>query len=138
MRPVALPEIVQDLERIVGLATALAIVERWPGVHVHIPKEVPDDPKHWLIQTAGRDGAQKIIDVFCGETIVIPRCVQLLRSRRDHMLVEQYSAGKSARDLALEFGVTERHVWRILADGPADERQLDLFDMAPAVRPPHY
>lgn len=120
----ALPEIVQDLEKLVGITTALAIAKRWAGVHIHIPKNVPDDDEHWLIRIAGRSKAKKIIDVYCGETIVLPRCHLLLLQRRNQRLVEEYCGGKSARVLALEYSITERHVWRILKrdiSGAAEE-----------------
>jgi Mor family transcriptional regulator len=124
-----LPAIIQELEQLIGLPAALQLVENFPGVKVYVPKgDLPDD--HRLCEIVGIANAAKLVQEYAGELLDIPRCLVIMRTKRNTDLRKKYDAGThSARDLALEYSLTERHVWNILGS-PSDEddRQLTLFE----------
>lgn len=121
-----LPEVIQDLEQIIGLPSALKLVEAYGGVRLYVPKHV--DETHSLSKLIGHSQAEKLVQVYAGDWIVMPRCEVILRKKRNAELFKMRAQGASARDLALAFALTERYVWSLLADGPAgDDKQLLLF-----------
>jgi hypothetical protein len=117
------PEIVQDLAEAIGLPATVRLVEQFPGVRLYVPKK----PTPGLIELIGQEPTEQLVAIYGGELVPIPRCVVALRARRNAQLFAARIAGKSLRELALAFALSERHVCRILVAGPDNDAQLDLF-----------
>ena len=120
------PEIIIDLEQIIGLDGALLLVEAYPGIRLKVPKNVTED--HRLAKLLGIDRARTLVHVYGNDHINVPRCVQAIRENRNARLFDRRKQGATHTQLALEFSLTERYVYALLARGPIDDRQLDLFE----------
>ena len=122
-----LPKIVRELEGIIGLPSALRLAQRYGGVHVYVPATIAAE--HQLAQILGLEAATALAGRYAGSYLLIPRCAKLLRAERDRRIRQRTQDGASPRQLALEFKMTDRQVWRIIA-GVArtnDPRQLSFF-----------
>jgi hypothetical protein len=136
-----LPGVLGEIASVVGVPAALAIAERVGGTRVYIPSHVGDD--HWLVEAVGREAAVKICELFAvdgsrGQRVDMPvaaiggrayRAFRQQLARRVHKLDKE---GKSARQIALEVGLTERGVRRHRAahrggSGRKDDPQGSLF-----------
>lgn len=70
-----------------------------------------------IARVAGIEAAVKIAKAFKGTHLYIP---DLLRHSRDEAIKQAYDSGETARGIAIKYGISERHVWRILKQ-PAGE-----------------
>ncbi|WP_269586184.1 hypothetical protein [Roseibium sp. Sym1] len=131
-----LPGLLGDLARIVGLSAALAIAERVGGTRVSIPARAHD--QHWLVETVGRDAADRICDHFRilrpdGQEsgachVIIPRGPTGCLAKARRRLARELDAGTSAREAARRAGVSERAAFRMRArHRSADDSQGELF-----------
>jgi len=123
-----LPASARELAEIIGLPAALRLVEGWGGwSFLYVPKA--PGPEHALSRALGHQAALALAAAYGGDYIrSIPRCADAMRLARDRRLLGRRAEGASPAGLALEFGLTERHVWRILAEarvtGPEQGRLL--------------
>lgn len=122
----ALPALIEELREVIGLPAALALVEKWGGVTLFVPKNPPEG--HPLAQAIGIRAARKLSAHAGLEYLRIPRCAARLRAARDAELLSDHAAGLSAAKCARKYHLTERQVWRIFRAGPkAPSPQRDLF-----------
>jgi hypothetical protein len=119
----ALPASARDLAGIVGLPAAIGLLERFGGMTaLYVPKDV--SPGHDLARIMGEAAARKLSSVYGGDYLRnIPRCAGAMRAVRDRAVVRRKSEGAAPRDIAQEFGLTERWVWEILARSRQAEPQ---------------
>lgn len=111
-----LPASARDLAGLIGLPATLRLVEGWGGVmRLYVPKAVPQD--HELARALGLEAARALSRVFGGDYLPsVPRCADALRQARNRALLRRRAEGASPATLALEFGLTERQIWRLLAE----------------------
>jgi Mor family transcriptional regulator len=86
-------------------------------------------PDHAIAQLIGVDKLAALGKVYgLQEHFYIPMATRALLVLRDAQIRTDY-ASKSASQLAREYRIGERHIWRILSEGDqvADERQGGLF-----------
>jgi hypothetical protein len=126
---VELPGVLDDLAITFGFSTALALTRWRGGTRLYIPRTITND--HELVRRIGRPAAEWLSKTYATDYIDIPRaydymlCVRNAEIRRKHRLLNV-----TGPKLALEYGLTERQIWTILAgsdDEPTDNPQLDLI-----------
>lgn len=110
----SLPQRVEELRRLIGSSAALKLVERFGGTRVYVPARAALSQE--LVKTIGLQAAKALAREYGGDAFELPRCAARLRAVRNAEIRAQYDAGKSAAALARDFILTERHVWRILAE----------------------
>jgi hypothetical protein len=114
---------------LIGLAATLNLVEHFGGlIALYVPRDI--EPEHPIAQAIGITAARKLAAHYGTDCLRnIPRCVDGLRRIRDAEIHARREAGESPARLALAFGLTERNVWRILAEirDSGDEKQTALF-----------
>jgi Mor family transcriptional regulator len=71
-----------------------------------------------LVELIGTAATTKLIAVYGGEKIWIPRCAQALRDIRDRRIIAAYDGGQSASRLAREHSLTDRQIYTILKRCP--------------------
>lgn len=124
-----LPESLRDVVELIGLAATLKLVEHYGGlIALYVPREL--EPDHHLARAIGISAARKLASRYGGDQVrSIPMCVGGLRRLRDAEIRRRVAEGEAPATLVREFGVTERHIWRILAKAPdeGDTRQSALF-----------
>lgn len=122
-----LPELVLELEELIGLSAALVIVERWGGTRLFVPERLTAE--HRLVAAIGWEAAEQVVSIYAGDYLRVPRCAAMLRAKRNAELRARHAKGESAATLAREYAMTERNVWLILASAQpvVDDRQRRLF-----------
>lgn len=127
-----LPKLIQQFTDCIGLEAALRIVQHWGGRRLWIPAK----PNDTLVDLIGDEAAAMLCKEFAGSYSTIPRCAELLRAQRDMEIRRKKDGGASISELAGEYRLNERHISRILTQGPATmpenvagrpRKQLDLF-----------
>lgn len=123
-----LPESLREVVEIIGLAATLNLVEQFGGhIALGVPREI--EPEHPIAVAIGITAARKLSAQYGGDRLRnIPLCVAGLRRIRDAEICRR-AGRETAVALAHEFSMTERHVWRILAEcGESnDDQQAALF-----------
>ena len=119
-----LPPIIHEIAAIIGEVNALRIVSRYGGRILQI-----GPIRHDLKALVGADATRALMHHFRGVELSIPLCTTHLRNARNvalharfDSLTKTMSARRAVTELAEEFAMTERHVWRLLkmADSPAE------------------
>ena len=119
-----LPELLQEFAIATdNISIALKLSAAYGGQNIYVPKKLKED--HFLIKCLGQDAANILVDLRGGEKVDIPNC-KIFNALKSHIIK---SVG-SNRNVAKEFGVTERYV-RMCRNGRGsgyDTRQQNLFD----------
>lgn len=111
-----LPQTAQDIVDVIGMDAAMALVRRYPGIPLKVPKgrRLDGAMVQRLSSDIGQDAALKFIRHYRGEVVVIPRCADALRAMRNRQIIERYSNGISVADLAREYKLTVRQIRSVL------------------------
>lgn len=124
-----LPPRLAELAGAIGLAATLALVEARGGTRLYIPERAA--PEHWLARTIGPDAFRRLAADYAGEQLEIDRAAGAVRAARDRAIRAAADAGASTAKLALDYGLTQRQIFTILARGANnDSPQADLFHTA--------
>jgi hypothetical protein len=124
----SLPSVLRDMAGIIGLQATLKIVKHYGGVRLYVPRSM--SPEHILSRIIGFEAAIKLAGEFGGmDHFDIPRAVAAIRATRNAEMSEKFRKGKTLRELAIEYAMTERGVMKALdASGTShDDRQSPLF-----------
>jgi Mor family transcriptional regulator len=108
-----LPPVLQEIERMIGLELTLKMVERWGGLNVYVPEKLPRN--HRLARTIGLEAAQRLSDVYGGDTIIMPRAHQFKCVQRQIEVFQRHKAGEPVEKLAASFGVTWRAIYIMIS-----------------------
>jgi hypothetical protein len=124
-----LPPRLQIIVRAIGLPATMLLVEHFGGLRIYIPANpTPDHPYAELIgfDNLVRLGRQFSIDGI-GDRFLLPRALRALNAVRNAKICADYRDGASARTLAAEHRMTQRHVERIVSGVLLDDpRQTKL------------
>ena len=127
-----LPPLLQDFERLIGLQATLALVQAYGGLRIYIPTPARAQPDHPIAKIIGHANLLALAEVYGAEShFQLPKAHHALVALRNSRIAKAYLTAKTALELAAEYGLTERHVERIVAaadiKAPADRRQSQLF-----------
>lgn len=119
-----------DLVRVLTLPTALRLADRFGGSRVYVPHPSRISEDHPIAQAIGLEAARQLTEEWPKFELVIPRCAPILRAERNKALRADRET-LSAREAALKWELTERHVFKIWAGVDAPDVvsvvQQDLF-----------
>lgn len=119
-----------DVSALCGQDVALALVETLPGLEVKIPREWSGKS---MLRHLPREVAEKLIKTFPAETLYIPTQKGSANTRIQAKSLR--GEGRTNAEIALELGITERHVRGLLNSSGCrarDPRQIEMFNDAPA------
>ncbi len=127
-----LPPLLQDFERIIGLAATLDLVRAYGGLRIYIPTPARVRPDHPIAKIIGVDALMALAEVYGAEDhFPLPKAERAILAVRNARIARAYETHKTARELAAEHLLTERQIERILAaagvTAPVDRRQGALF-----------
>ncbi|MBD9405428.1 hypothetical protein IB236_08790 [Acidovorax sp. ACV02] len=127
-----LPPLLQDFERLIGQDATMALVRHSGGLRIYIPTPERVTPDHPFAHEIGLDNLLKLAEVYGGEAhFQLPKAERALIQVRNARIAHAYSTHKTARELAVEYHLTERQIVRIVAEmgvsAPGDRRQATLF-----------
>lgn len=130
--PALLPASVRELADHLGLRNALLIAKRLGGTTHDVPKgdtSIGRVRERWLKEVLGDEAAEALIYHYGGcRGVYIPKCqvffstIQAIamQERFDELSQEDLSARNIVTMLAVEFGLSDKTVWRALKADPAD------------------
>lgn len=127
-----LPPLLQDFERLIGLDATMALVRHSGGLRIYIPTPERVTRDHPFAHEIGLGSLLKLAEVYGGEAhFQLPKAERALIQVRNARIANAYSTHKTARELAVEYRLTERQIVRIVAamgaSAPDDRRQATLF-----------
>lgn len=127
-----LPPLLQDFERIIGLAATLDLVRAYGGLRIYIPTPARVRPDHPIAKIIGVESLMALAEVYGAEDhFPLPKAERAILAVRNARIARAYETHKTARELAAEHHLTERQIERILAaagvTAPVDRRQGALF-----------
>jgi len=100
-----------QIRELVGPVVAQRLMERYGGGRVCVPKICNDN--HPLVELLGREAAAKLVQRFGGTKIHIAMGHSELRRDRNDRIRSDWEAGKTVPQLAREYLMSERQIWRI-------------------------
>ncbi len=123
-----LPDILQEIEDLVGLSAAIAIADAKGGTRAYIPAKISDNG-HWLVATVGREKADKICAHFAvngqGDRHLIPMAGNLATARKHNAIRKMVDENTPIDIIARTAGCHRRTVFRVASKEP---QTLPLFD----------
>lgn len=125
-----LPQSLAEVADVIGIAATLQLVEGWGGLRLYVPEAEHLSDEHPLVRWLGGERARQLCQVYAREKIDVARCTQAARAARDEAIYREHiEQGFSARSLAIQYGLTERQIWFILArHRDTEPDNLDLFE----------
>ena len=122
-----LPRSLADLVRAIGWEATRKLTKRYGGVRLYVPQTMT--PEHDIAQTIGMEAALKLQAVCGGERgPSLPKSDALMRALRDAEIQARRAKGDSARTLALDYRLTEGHVYYICGERELlPSPQMDLI-----------
>lgn len=120
----------QPIIDVLGFDMALTLAGHFGGTRISLSRNPrPGDPICMII---GLDNALRLVRSIGAGQLEIPRCQAWLLGRRDEEIVARFLSGETHASLARRFGLTERHIRRVLGQDesintPGPAPQPDLF-----------
>lgn len=108
----------QPIIEAIGYDGALALVRYCGGCRVHLPKVIRAN--HLLVEYMGQELADALHRAIGPGTLEVPRCTTWLVARRNEEIEARNDGGESIDRLARRFGMTRRHIFRILREARHD------------------
>lgn len=119
--PANLPQVARDLVELVGLDAAMALINAYPGVAIEVPRGVRNSPmQRRLRQIMGVEAADIFVQHHAGNPFRVPMCKAAMRDARDAEIIALVEGGEPVWKVAIEHGMHERTVWRILKRCPGE------------------
>ena len=100
-----------------------ALWERFPGVHVYVPREAAGHP----LQAVLGANLFRLARAFGGEILEIHKAAAARRAVRDALIRRDRERGDDHAAIALRYQLTERQVRTILSVQARLNRQLDVW-----------
>jgi len=124
------PDSVVDLINIFGLPATMRFIDEFGGLtQLYVPKKIT--PDHPISKAVGHDAAVKLSEQYGGDSVRnIPLCKDGLRRLRDIEICRRRNGGALPKNLARDYGMTERAIWLVLArtNDAGNKNQLDIFN----------
>lgn len=96
------------------------------------PDDLNEEQQH-LAELIGLDNFAKLVQVFGGTNIYIPKAEAFERSIRNEKIRQEYN-GRNIKSLAVKYGLTERQVYKLIDTIPESnytrvlDGQMSIFD----------
>ncbi|MEG1609637.1 MAG: Mor transcription activator family protein [Bilophila sp.] len=118
-------DMARDLVNVVGLSATLKLVEAMGGLNIRIPLGMTAQGqarRDAFVALIGLEATTRLIGQYGGTMLYVPSCRQARVDARDQAINRERnrlaSAGCTERrlvdDLARQYGLSSRHIWRIL------------------------
>ena len=128
LNPDYFPQSVRELVDVIGLEPTLKLVNERGGTRIFIP--VKTDSKHWLNDCIGAEAFTKLVAVYQGMELELPKCQAALLALREEQIAQEFENGATNAELALKYGYTERGIRKLrnrLEQRVFFNAQQDLF-----------
>lgn len=130
-----LPRVARDLLDRLGPANTLRLVTALGGTTIPVPMRATKTGEaryRYLRDLLGEELATALCREYAGTELYVPICKAAIMDQRDAALIRDRdamaSAGLAEREivtgLALKYGLSDRHVWRVLKRFPDQSSPL--------------
>lgn len=121
-----LPGSARELADLVGLDALQRLVEWRGGAYFTVPQRLKTESE--LVAVVGREAAERLVAVYAGEQIDLPRCARATQAAVWAEIVRRRQAGEPEVAVARAYGYTVSGVRKILQRARADDdgRQGEL------------
>lgn len=109
---------VRQLIDAIGYDLALQLMSRAGGTRVRAPAE--PDPRDFVSECIGLEGARLLAEKLGPGQIDVPKGMNLTLRWRNEEIVARYDYGETQRELALAFRLTEKTIFRVIAESRAE------------------
>lgn len=122
-----LEPLLRQMVGLIGLPATLAIVNRYGGTLLNIPRQA--DQNAALVALIGAENAAVLGRALGPDRLLIPKALPALTAARNRLIVQRLQT-RSVRQVAREFRLGERMVWYIRSgsDVASADDQRQLFD----------
>lgn len=104
-----------ELIDVLGEDAVERLRQHFGGTELYVPFGLPDE--HRICRALGREIADKLVSWAGGGRVQVPKCDPVnLRERVLRLRQDKRTAG----EIAVEVGISERHVWRVLKEARND------------------
>lgn len=114
-----------ELIELIGVAETLAFAKARGGIMTYIPNRY--SPSLLLNNFLKQESIFKLIEVYPGEFLEVPKADQLLTQLRDIEICEERARGTSKTTLALKHNLTRRWIKMITNQRQVKTVEPDLF-----------
>ena len=130
----SLPQQLQDIADMIGLAGALKLADIKGGQRITIPARIKQD--HWLVELLGMENAKALANELTHNgyltriSIEMPRGPTSSSARRNSEIFARLDAGENPNQIAQTFGVSRRWVLELKSrrsNGKSVQQLPDLF-----------
>ena len=98
------------------------LLHAFGGQSIRVPRSLPKDKGHALRKHLGVACLRKLMAVFGGTSIYVPRCSALINRLRQRNIIKDFShttrrgssSTSAVANLARRHGISDRRVWQIL------------------------
>lgn len=107
------------------------MMNHWDDVSIDDFKK--DEALSLLVEILGLEATKKIIEIFGGDSVYVPKAESVIRMGRDRRIYKEFKEkGYSYQDLATKYNLTKRHVRVIIKaqrrrNCKIKESQLEIF-----------
>lgn len=103
--------VLEDVSAEIGYTATSLLVAWFGGANLYIPATA--DKSHPVARLIGHAAFRRLVAAYGSETLWIP-CGHLeAMDRRDRLIAERLARGAGTREIAAEFGITERRVQQL-------------------------
>lgn len=89
-RSAALPQVIQEIVRLIGHGPAMALVREFGGQEPRIPKAEGSDTWAALVEVIGEPATRLLARAFGGEPLYIALCDKALKADRNRRMIARY------------------------------------------------
>lgn len=112
-----LPALAREMVAVMGHAATMALVHEMGGLRLLVPGwplKRPSSRYQHLEEIVGPQAAQSFAERWGGIEVQVPMAKKALMRLRDRSIIDAYANGAPPPELAKRYGMTERHLWKVL------------------------
>lgn len=106
------PSLIIDMAQVIGEQAALAMLSRFAGRHLHIPKH--NSSTGDIEAIIGIDKAKLLYHRYSGCCLSIPNCRGIFLKMRNQEIINDWSLGMAQGDMATKYQLSERRINQII------------------------
>jgi Mor family transcriptional regulator len=108
-----LPKLLSEIAGLIGVSSACLLARRFGGTRLTF--SCRRNTYNAVVDMLGPENAAKLAKHYDAEEVAIPRASRLETFLKHRDVVQRRREGTKVRDLALQYRLTERQIWQILA-----------------------
>jgi Mor family transcriptional regulator len=108
-----LPKLLSEIAELIGVSSACQLARRFGGTRITF--SCRRNTHDAVMDMLGPAKAARLAEHYRGEEVAIPRASRLETFLKHRDVIQRRGEGAKVRDLALQYRLTERQIWQILA-----------------------